>query len=538
MTGQELQRILHEESNSVDWKAGGDPEKIVRTLAAFANDYEGAGIGFVACGVEELKHEDGSSTPKVVGISSGASRKLRDRIFALCHSLVAPPISPQFDSVSLDADKQVLVAWISASSEVHSFKRTIVVRQGDKVTNATVIQHSELVQRKAHLDWLDQPCPGATLDDIDFFALAEISKGLRPTGGASEFLEPGSRMFGSAPPLTKRIAGPSGDVVAPNRFTMLLIGKEPQRFLPGAFVAVTRFRGLTRADAVFSSNEFFGPIPRLVQKVMGVLESEASVITDKTQDFLSGAQNRRRYSQQALQEILVNALAHRDYQDRLSTKVFVFQDRIEFESPGGLMDLEIAAVRQGRTRWRNPSLARYLVELGLAQERGTGIPKAIEQTIAVAGTEPIFEADTWFMVTVPAYQPPSRKPMAEAVGPEAGALLISIGHGTIDAGLVRRSHVAFREMADERILSYHYPGLVVAERWPELIREFRNWLRDCMEAPQFQELHLFYRGPVAVGPLIGAMAVGRKPLVVYFHDEESALYRFAYRVDRRLLQEP
>ena len=57
MTDQELQRILREESNSVDWKAGGDPEKIVKTLAAFANDYEGAGIGFVACGVEELKHE-------------------------------------------------------------------------------------------------------------------------------------------------------------------------------------------------------------------------------------------------------------------------------------------------------------------------------------------------------------------------------------------------------------------------------------------------------------------------------------------------
>jgi ATP-dependent DNA helicase RecG len=357
MTDEELQRILREESNSVDWKATGDPEKIVKTLAAFANDYEGAGIGFVACGVEELRHEDGSATPKVVGMSAGAARRLRDRIFELSHSLVAPPISPQFDNVSLDADKQVLVAWITASSEVHSFKKTIVVRQGDKVTNATVVQHSELVQRKAHLDWLDQPCPGATLDDIDFFALEEISKGIRPAGGAPEFLEPGSRMFGSTPSLTRRIPGPRGDIVAPNRFTMLLIGKEPQRFLFGAFVAMSRFRGLTRADAVFSSNEFFGPIPRLVEKVMGVLELEASVITDKTQDFLSGAQNRKRYSLQALQEILVNALAHRDYRDRLSTKVFIFQDRIEFESPGGLMDLEIAALRQGRTRWRNPSLA-------------------------------------------------------------------------------------------------------------------------------------------------------------------------------------
>jgi hypothetical protein len=35
MTEQELQRILREESNTAEWKAGGDPEKIVKTLGSF-----------------------------------------------------------------------------------------------------------------------------------------------------------------------------------------------------------------------------------------------------------------------------------------------------------------------------------------------------------------------------------------------------------------------------------------------------------------------------------------------------------------------
>ena len=157
---------------------------------------------------------------------------------------------------------------------------------------------------------------------------------------------------------------------------------------------------------------------------------------------------------------------------------------------------------------------------------------------AVAGVEPIFEADDWFKVTVPAYRPPSRHWIEESVSPEAGILLISIGHGTIDLALLRRSHAAFMEISNERTRSYHYPGLVAAEQWPDMIREFRNWLRNCMEESKFQEFHLFYRGPVAIGPLIGAMAVGRKPLIVYSYDEDLALYRFAYRVDRRLLQEP
>jgi hypothetical protein len=47
---------------------------------------------------------------------------------------------------------------------------------------------------------------------------------------------------------------------------------------------------------------------------------------------------------------------------------------------------------------------------------------------------------------------------------------------------------------------------------------------------------LFYRGPVAFGPLIGAIAAGRKPLVVYYFDEDEGVYRSAYRIDRKLLQ--
>ena len=69
------------------------------------------------------------------------------------------------------------------------------------------------------------------------------------------------------------------------------------------------------------------------------------------------------------------------------------------------------------------------------------------------------------------------------------------------------------------------------------MRELRNWLLESIDDSRFQEFHLFYRGPVATGPLIGAVAAGTKPLIVYFYDEDESLYRFAYRVDRKLLRE-
>ena len=91
-------------------------------------------------------------------------------------------------------------------------------------------------------------------------------------------------------------------------------------------------------------------------------------------------------------------------------------------------------------------------------------------------------------------------------------------------------------MPGDRIRSYHYDGLVEDVQWRELVPQLRDWVRGCMEDPNLGELHLFYRGPVAAAPLIGAVAVGRKPLCVYSYDEEFSVYRFAYRVDRRLLQ--
>jgi hypothetical protein len=124
------------------------------------------------------------------------------------------------------------------------------------------------------------------------------------------------------------------------------------------------------------------------------------------------------------------------------------------------MGVTLDELKKGTTRWRNPSLARYLFELGLAQERGTGIPRAVQETAALSGSEPTFEIGDWFKVTV----------------------------------------------------------------------------RGCIELPSFKELHLFYRGPVAFGPLIGAIASGRKPLVVYYFDEDEGVYRSAYRIDRKLLQ--
>jgi predicted HTH transcriptional regulator len=85
------------------------------------------------------------------------------------------------------------------------------------------------------------------------------------------------------------------------------------------------------------------------------------------------------YPEAALREALVNALAHRDYEDSgRKVTVDIFQDRIEIISPGGLAgNLTLAKLRAGtaRSRSRNPNTAQGLVFLGRMEERGTGIQR-------------------------------------------------------------------------------------------------------------------------------------------------------------------
>lgn len=96
VTEQELRRILQKESNALDWKKGGDPENIVETLTAFANDYEEVGCGFVLCGIKEQKYKDGSSTSEVAGITRGVGQT-SEQDFELSRNRAHPPITPRFD---------------------------------------------------------------------------------------------------------------------------------------------------------------------------------------------------------------------------------------------------------------------------------------------------------------------------------------------------------------------------------------------------------------------------------------------------------
>ena len=82
---------------------------------------------------------------------------------------------------------------------------------------------------------------------------------------------------------------------------------------------------------------------------------------------------------ETLEELLANALIHRDYFVSAPVRIFVFSNRVEIVSPGHLPNnLTIANIKSGNSNIRNPILASYATKILPYRGLGSGIPRALK----------------------------------------------------------------------------------------------------------------------------------------------------------------
>jgi ATP-dependent DNA helicase RecG len=87
----------------------------------------------------------------------------------------------------------------------------------------------------------------------------------------------------------------------------------------------------------------------------------------------------RDYPETALREAMLNAVVHREYSASGSILIKMFSDRVEFISPGGLVDgIEIEDIMSGYSACRNSELAEVFYRVRLIEAYGTGIQKIFE----------------------------------------------------------------------------------------------------------------------------------------------------------------
>jgi len=101
------------------------------------------------------------------------------------------------------------------------------------------------------------------------------------------------------------------------------------------------------------------------------------------------------YPMEAIRELILNALAHRDWTRSTDIELRIFSNRLEIISPGALPgSMTIEKMKAGQRYARNALIMEVLREYNYVEERGMGIrTKVIPQVKSITGKEPVFTAD-------------------------------------------------------------------------------------------------------------------------------------------------
>jgi ATP-dependent DNA helicase RecG len=172
---------------------------------------------------------------------------------------------------------------------------------------------------------------------------------------------------------------------------ILLFGKNPRFFLPGAYVQYLRLPGTSLTDRPTDqaeiSGDLLGMLRELDTRVKAGLHVNLAPVTALRERMLSN------YPEVAVREVLLNAVMHRDYQSNTPVRLYWFADRIEIQSPGGLYGEVTQATLTKRNSYRNPILAEAMKALGYVNRFGYGIQRA-QAAMQENGSPPIeFQID-------------------------------------------------------------------------------------------------------------------------------------------------
>ena len=392
---EDLIRLLNEgESDRVEFKESLSREaatKIQEAICAFANDLPGhrkPGVVFVGV------RDDGTVSDLPV-----TDEQLRQLAGMKTDGNIVPPPSTVVERRSLCGKNVAVVTVQPSDSPPVRCRGRVQVRIGPRRGIATAQDERILNERRRYGDipFDIHPIPSAVLNDLDilYFEYQYLQQAF-----AREVLEANDRSREEQLAATKMIA--SVDDPTPTVLGMLVLGKNPQDFLPGSYVQFLRLDGTEWSDDIIDSEEIRGSVPDVLQR----LDEKLRAYNRTAVDFISAPVERRTslYPIPAVQQITRNAIMHRTYEaTNAPVHVHWFEDRIEVTSPGGPFGRVTADNfgRPGVVDYRNPNLADAMKTLGFVQRFGFGILTAQRLLKEAGNPEAEFTVDqSGILVTI------------------------------------------------------------------------------------------------------------------------------------------
>ena len=343
------------ENQHIEFKESWQDEYL-KVITAFAN----AEGGVLYIGVNDKAEPIGISESKIKPLLENLPNKIKNKL-----NLTASVKEEIFKN------KKVLKIEIEPSNYPISCDGKFYFKSGSTVQELSGIELSAFLLEKTGQTW-DRLTIDAEIEDLDTQTIELFKKLSKPR-----------LPFIMQETDTKLLLQKLGLISKDGKMTraaVLLFGKDPQQYFISAYSRVGRFK--TDID-ILDSVDIRGNLFQQLDGVFNAIKKHLNVRFDTSvREATTEALSRRDiwdYPLDAVREIIINALIHRDYLDTSPIQIKIYDDKIVFWNSGKLLfPLTVESLKTSHSgRQRNPLIASVFYYAGNVEQWGSGTLKVL-----------------------------------------------------------------------------------------------------------------------------------------------------------------
>ena len=328
-------------------------DQIIKTIIGFCNQHGGKLI----IGVADDRTIRGLSNNEVELAIESIDRALYD--------VCMPHILPRISAQSFD-DKTILIIEVSEGMNKPYYRRSeglekgTYIRLGRNTLRATPDIIKELQWQSSGIDYECLPVYQATIEDLNETEINNFLKNRR-NHGQTRLTEQVLKSYH----LTTYDQSKQYPTVA----GMILFGRNPQMYISEAIIICTHYKGISGREVIATvdcEGTLFNQFKQAFAFITERLYRSFTIKKLKRDEKLE-------IPEQAIRESLLNAIIHRNYHIKAPTKISIYDDRVEFFSPGQFPGpLSVDNLLSGISYLRNPILCKILREAAYIEKLGSG----------------------------------------------------------------------------------------------------------------------------------------------------------------------
>ncbi len=407
------------ESNRIEFKTGWNPDKIYHTICAFATDLENTGGGYILVGVEQ--DENGIAKRPVKGVPLEAIDGILQNMVGYDSKISSSNLRTVSYNTKVSIEevdgKPILAIWVpTGPNRPYCVPESVVSKNKSPLKyyirskSSTIEAKGEVLDEVRNLanriPFDERGNEAIKLEDISGVLVYEHLKAIKSKLADNFAGRPLMDILDEMNLLT----GPTENRLIKNVAAMMFC-EHPEKFFPVTQVDIVLFPegSIENPDLMIEVPKIVGPVPLMIRETLSYLRT--NVIKKRISKPTDNEKSDKTYNYpyQSFEEAVVNALYHRDYQEREPVEITVEPTHVDILSYSGPdRSITAEAIKEAKKlkarRYRNRRLGDFLKELDLTEGRATGIPsiqKALKDNGSEKATIDTDDDRTYFLMTIP-----------------------------------------------------------------------------------------------------------------------------------------